>query len=243
MSKKLDDKAELVVAIERRKRVASLLLRGITSRSELAGAMGVCLEVIRLDIEKIREDWRVDGGEYSEESDANQIRDLRMKRVRQMDQVLQLAHSEYNKSRQPRTEQTIRRDACGGCNGLRVIDGGLPCPTCLGTGEVISRTIKKVEQVGDPAYLNIAMKAITEASKLEGLQTTGSLSFKQIAAEADKLTGDGTEPRIEAEFVAHLPMERVLEAKMIMDKIRESGPQQAIEAEMVPDESDKKGEN
>lgn len=205
-----------IATMERQKRVASLMLRGVTSRRDMAAAMGVPIRVIHDDCKAIKEAWRERGGITSAD-----VEEVRMLRITQMERIMQLAHSEFDKSRQPKEEHTVKAEACGMCQGHRFMDREeeVTCPACRGTGEVLTRTTKVTERCGDPAYLNIAAKAIMECSKLEGI-SGNSLQLTKV----QKMTQDlgGTLGQLEETTIVSgsIPMEVILRAKGLLDEIR-----------------------
>jgi hypothetical protein len=147
-------------------RIEKMLLRGITSVEDMAAALSVNSGRIRKAIKIIHVRWQ-----ETESDDATVERRLR---VRQLDGVVQMAINAFEKSTVEMKEVIVSKRRCYQCKGQGTYlprNGvkKLVCSNCGGEGHTEDRIEKTRGLAGDPAFLNIAKSAISEAAKLQGL--------------------------------------------------------------------------
>jgi len=166
-------------------KIEGMLLRGITSPNTIAAAFDVSHTQIWKDIKLIQAMWA--------ESQDGSRKATRNKRIRQLESVLHMALTEFDKSRNSKSETTTvqRKTICRSCNGRGTIrvdgDDANPCPACETRGWQIEEitTEKRSGVTGDQSYLNTARACINDISKLEGLQV--QVTHKKIDKKEQKI--------------------------------------------------------
>ncbi len=166
-------------------KIEGMLLRGITSPNTIAAAFNVSHTQIWKDIKLIQAMWA--------ESQDQSRKVTRNKRIRQLESVLHMALTEFDKSRNSKSETTTvqRKTICRSCNGRGTIrvdgDDSNPCPACETKGWQIEEitTEKRSGVTGDQSYLNTARACINDISKLEGLQV--QVTHKKIDKKEQKV--------------------------------------------------------
>jgi hypothetical protein len=166
--KKKDDSDKKVFVEQMKSRVEKLILRGVTSREDLARAVGAGLNTIDNWKEEIFERWKRD--------DIQDRNVLRIRRVLQLEKIANVAIDEFERSRKD-SEETVQTTAvCSTCGGKKVEESKavpgrmVKCSKCRGTGMVLVSVVVKVKgKEGDPSYLRVAKDCITECAELEGL--------------------------------------------------------------------------
>lgn len=169
------------LSIERYARLTklnSLLAQGGYSLTELANRFGVTVTTISVDRDYIIKNWW--SSERSEE-----VRELRLQRIKELEQIKRLALESYHRSRQDAEKITTRYDKvqCDECNGT----GKLPlckCLNCDGTGYVNEETIlREVKgQAGDSSFLAIAHRCVAEMAKMEALYAAPEVKVQHVVS-------------------------------------------------------------
>lgn len=218
-------KAPGSISIERYARLCKLnplFAQGGYSNSELADRFGVTPAVIALDRRYVMEHWWK--SERQEE-----IRELRLQRIKELEQIKRLALESYHRSRQDAEKITTKYDKvqCEECNGT----GKLPlckCLNCDGTGyvneEVVLREVKG--QAGDSSFLGIAHKCVAEIAKMEALYASPEVKVQHVVSGEVRHTAALEEKykNVDPELImaAKVALARLEEAKMIAANVDEA---------------------
>lgn len=195
----------------RRRRVAEMLLGGVTSQNQMAAALGTSEALIRNDIKAIRKQWCREEPKKLQERIAT--------RVKQLEMIYGLAYNDFRRSQEPRHEVITRPCENGKCrHGLISMPDGSneECHVCDGNGFI--KTIKVTTQTGNVAYLQAMRDCIIECARLEGIHPSTVTKLKQTARE---LLPDGTvRERIE-ELYTEAPFELIIEGLSQIDAVKE----------------------
>lgn len=163
--KGMTDRQRLIAQRERRQKVATMLLRGITNHSVMAAAVGVAPCTVWSDVKHIRQNWLRD--------DCRMAKYEAALRVKQLEYGALKAMESYERSRQDSEEITtdyVPRK-CIDCKGTGFIEGTTNwCLTCDSTGSVlVEHVVRKVKgQAGSAAHLAVYTKAISDIAKIKG---------------------------------------------------------------------------
>lgn len=224
------------LTIERYARLTKLnplLAQGGYTLSELADRFGVTVPTIGADRDYIVKNWWA--SERSEE-----VKELRLQRIKELEQIKRLAMESYHRSRQDSEKITTKYDKvqCEECNGT----GKLPlckCLNCDGTGyvneEVVLREVKG--QAGDSSFLGIAHKCVTEICKLEALYASPEVKVQHVVSGEVRHTAALEEKykNVDPELImaAKVALARLEEAKMVAVNVED-----VLEGEILSKETE-----
>lgn len=212
------------ISIERYARLCKLnplIAQGGYSTNELADRFGVTSQVIILDKRYIIENWWK--SERQEE-----VKELRLQRIKELEQIKRFALESYHRSRQDSEKITTKYDKvqCEECNGT----GKLPlckCLNCDGTGyvneEVVLREVKG--QAGDSSFLGIAHKCVAEIAKMEALYASPEVKVQHVVSGEVRHTAALEEKykNVDPELImaAKVALARLEEAKMVATNVED----------------------
>lgn len=232
---------------QRLNRISDLINRGCTNMSQIAGALGVSVATISLDVKCI-----LRGMERQQRISRDRKRALRV------DQLMAVAYESRNgfdRSCKDTQEHISAQKLCMQCGGMKVhivtdddsgLDTPVDCMVCSGTGFVTEKTVKrKRKKAGDPAFLRIAQVCIREAAKLEGLYPPKDDPGKQqdhrdaavLIHNEINIADGGHNPFKLA------PPEMVLEAKAAMARLTEAAREADEERRTIEVEAVRKDRN
>lgn len=193
------------------------MLCGVRSSTELAEAFGVSERDMKHHMTMVKRAWRenppLNGKEYEE---------IRGMRIRQLEQIMTMAHEEYVRSCNVKEEVTIVRRLCPDCNGTQVdeIRPGevVPCATCLGEGDVVQETRKFTGQTGNAAYLRVMRDCVESMGRFDG-SITPATNTRIGLIKSSKQVGGEIEERTYAVFDQAEP-DQVLRLLTVADEIK-----------------------
>src|SRR5690606_23062528 len=126
-----------------KRRVETLILRGVTNQEDMANAFGVSRQTIGKYIREIYENWK-------NENDPEVV-ELRILRQKQLENLLQLTLDSFHISRQPIEDYEILEVDCDECNGEGMVedkpDQWIKCEGCDGKK---TKTIERKTVKGEP---------------------------------------------------------------------------------------------
>jgi len=117
----------------RRQRVEHHLLRGVTSVNTISSSLNSPYHTIAGDIKFIRAKWA--------EERAEESKDARHARIRQLEHLIQTAYAAFDRSRQDEMEYSLQKKSCESCGGQGYKKLSIPkediitCPMCKGDRE------------------------------------------------------------------------------------------------------------
>lgn len=198
----------------RRRRVAEMLLTGVTAYTQMAVALNTSEAVIRNDVRAIRTTWL--------KEEPKKHREKVITRVRQLERVVALASNEFLRSQQDKIETTLEPCPNEGCfHGLiRQEDGSnKQCNECNGDGFVKTAT-KVVKRDGNPAFLHIIKDTLVEISRLEGIHPATVTALRKTARE---MLPDGSVKETVAELFAYAdaPVDIIIDGLTQIDIVKE----------------------
>jgi hypothetical protein len=115
---------------------------------------------ISTDIHAILNDWIA--------SDPEIARLRRMRRIKQLEDLLQQAMDGFDASKRDEREVGVLKKPCTACAGAGADPDEPRCTKCGGKGYLTTTTEKREGQVGDPEYLEVARDCVVACARLEG---------------------------------------------------------------------------
>lgn len=201
---------------QRLRRVEAMLLRGVTSHSEIAAAFGVHRVTVAGWVKKIFEKWR-----NEKPAEIEQLKSLRRA---QFEGLYFQAMSSFTKSQQEQVEvgiESIRCYSCGGHKQVEEMPGEWEdCKVCKGEGVLVNKILKRVKTTpGDSVYLRVAKEVLSELSKLDGIvapdkTTLVSTRLLQTAHEA----GGAIETKVEQLYL-EAPEDTIIKALCVIEEL------------------------
>lgn len=188
--------------------IRQMLLKGMTSRQEMADALGVSSVTVGNYIKKIEARWDRD--------DRMTFRQKKKRRLEQLCMAAQKAMASYERSRQDEEEITTNyvQRKCKKCDdGL--LENGDWCEACDGKGKVTSEVVSRRVRgkAGDSGHLRVFLEAVEKMIKLENL----------YPARKEQLDVRGKIGVVSASLdFSQAPPEVILEAKRAVDLLRAS---------------------
>lgn len=200
---------------QRQRRVCEMLLSGCYSVRQMAVAFKVTQPTIIADIKAVRKEWIQQNRTFAR----NQV----ILRVRQLEHLYNLALNDFKRSQKPKKEISITIKPCDNpeCTHgvIRYEDGNEECSRCQGEGVIRARSVRKVEQTGNPAYLNVARDCIQECARLEGI-TKGATAFSIKNRNTDFLP-DGAVKEQVVGLLMTAPTDLIIEGLTQIDSVYE----------------------
>lgn len=201
---------------QRRRRVCEMLLSGCYSVQQMSAAFRVTQQMIVKDIKIVRRDWIQQNRTFAR----NQV----LLRVRQLEHLYSLALNDFKRSQKPKKEISITTKLCDNpdCTYgiIRYEDGNEECSRCQGEGVIRVRSVRKVEQTGNPAYLNVARDCIQECARLEGILKGGATAFSIKNRNTDSLPDGAVKDQVIG-LLMTAPTDLIIEGLTQIDSVYE----------------------
>lgn len=144
-------------AITRRRKVEEMMVLGVPV-AQMAARLGYSYKCIWQDAHVVMEHWR--------EEDPGNARRRRYLRIAQLNNIMRKALVDYDRSKQAGEDLQFITQPCF-CDARQ--DGDPPCKRCGDKGEYQREMrLTVVGKEGNPAYLAVAQKCISEMARLEG---------------------------------------------------------------------------
>jgi hypothetical protein len=187
---KLDDDA----ALTKQKRIRKLYreyIEGDYTNSELAARHGVSDNTIAYDLSVVRAMIAMDFDEEELKEDLH-------KRLLQMESTIRESFEGFKRSRRDQTEISTRYDkkTCRTCKGEGEKDG-IRCERCEGRGykieEVVTRKVSG--QAGDPRFLALIQKGVSEICRIKGHYPKKERAEKKVEVNVQTWF-DGADPEL-----------------------------------------------
>lgn len=225
--------------IEREKklrRIEEMMLKGVTNQHEIASAFNVSQPTVSQWMKMIMDRWGLQETGTKEQ---------RLLRIRQLEHIIHLAHTEFMRSKKDKEEFRISERECRACRGSG-LDEIMPdqwedCRECDGRGKLKTQTIIVKDNTGDVQYLRVAKECIIEAAKLSGLSNT-MIMGANILKESQGVGGE-IERRLETMFI-EAPADALVKCIAAVDELR-SKMEEEVEQEvkMVPNLVEESGQD
>jgi hypothetical protein len=201
---------------EQIRKAERLICSGITSHREIAIALGKpCHEVDKI-CKTIYQRWR---------DDPNQdVQDRRQLRCKQLEVVLQKAHSAFERSCKDVEEFSTKQSVCRACNGRKqfkddtTASGYSDCKSCNGVGMIITEEVTIRKKVGDPAFLHLAKEVVKELAKIDGIITEKKVTVNNTLVHQSMTLGGEVEQSVR-ELYSEAPIETLMKAKLLLEEL------------------------
>jgi hypothetical protein len=163
-------------AITRRRKVEEMVILGIPI-GQIAARLGYSYRCIFQDACVVRDRWR-------EENPGNSAGRRRL-RIAQLLNIMRKAMLDYDRSKQAGEDLQFITEPCFEC-GVRE-EGDPPCKKCGGKGEYQREMRLTVRgRDGNPAFLAIAQKCISEMARLEGSEAPKEVKHSGLIGHKHK---------------------------------------------------------
>lgn len=212
----LHRKQQQVYYEEKIRKVEKLICNGITSAREI----GIALGLIPKDVAKIcaivYQRWRDDPNQ--------EVQDRRQLRTKQLEVVLQKAHSAFERSCKDVEEFTTKQSVCRACNGRRqfkddtTASGYSDCKSCNGVGMIVTEEVTIRKKVGDPAFLHLAKEVVKELAKIDGIVTEKKVTVNNTLVHQSMNLGGEVEQSVR-ELYTEAPIETLMKAKLLLEEL------------------------
>lgn len=191
-------------------RIEEMLIRGVTSRREIATRLGLKEIVVYAYVKQIYDRWELESTE--------RLRDMRANAIRRMEKCASLAMTSYEESR--RVVVT-----CKSCKGTGMKGETLDwCTTCDGRG-----TVEK-KQAGDPTHLRVYLEGMREVARLQGLYGERGRK-KKSEVNVNIMTGAA----IVGIDLDKVPQDKLLAAMSAYDQLMEASKEGQVVLDVKPD--------
>jgi hypothetical protein len=218
-------------------RLEHKMLRGVTSRHDLAAAFGKSIATIEDDMAIVRRRWL--------RNSPTDVEAAKIARIRQFENLAMLAIESYQRSRQDAEEVTVTERPCLPCSATGKVkkkgaDGKEEMATCLecgGKGATVVETRRMKGQAGDAGFLRTARDCFVEAAKIEGVIVSSSLTMRNLTQTINGLP-DGQVKMEAQELTLEAPIDVLLRSMAVLEEIREghkSGKIKMLEGKGKPD--------
>jgi len=198
----MKNKRNQIIRQNRLRKVERYLRRGITNQSQIAVALDISQQTISADIKEIYTEWL--------NSDPEQAKERRAKRIRQLEDLLAEARNGFDRSLSPEETHTEVKKPCTTCAGAGKDPHEERCITCGGKGYVTSISDTAKGRDGNPAFLKVAFECVRECARLEGVYP---VKKKKIEATIKASLADVEDP------YEGVPTEDLLEAYEALKRI------------------------
>lgn len=198
--------------------VEKMLVNGVVSVHDVMIRHGISSDDASNLMIKIRKAWR---------ERTLDIDDRRNARIAQLDAIISKANTAFDRSKKDIEKVRIEIVVCENCNGRKQVgraDDLKTCPACKGSGQQKKESTTIEQSPGDPSFLSVAIAAVREAAKLEGLQVGTERVGKSLQSLTMKLGEDGRPEVIELKqelehFYDDIPEEALLGGLIALDTI------------------------
>lgn len=192
-------------------KIEDMILRGIRNQEQIGAAFGITKVAVGKIVKEIYKGWK-----DSSIKDSGLKRELR---IRQLEHVMHIARTEFERSRKDAQEYSIVERTCARCRGQgkteEMPDEWTTCVECLGRGKIVVETTKTRGQAGDPAYLKVIQSCIVECTRIEGLYPE-RMSTGRVLATSSVVGGELQEKVEEIYFEG--PADFIINAKTVLDE-------------------------
>ncbi len=195
---------ELVAARERRAKLEEMILRGVTSKDQMAAALGVTRQTVWRDERWVMENWH--------RQDVATARRKQALRVKQLESVYRKAMLSYERStldaERTTTRMTPRR--CASCRGTGFVEGTLDwCRSCDGEGLTVNSDVTRETrgQSGNASHLRVALDCIRQIALIEGLYPRGDVTVNKLTVNQQN--------NVQNVDLSSAPTDLVLEARRV----------------------------
>jgi len=198
-------------------RIEEMLIRGITSRRDIATRLGLNEAKACIYVAEIYDRWELESIE--------RLRDLRTQAIKRCEKAASLAMLSYERSRKDAEEVNVTYNpvVCKECKGTGMKGDTLQwCESCEGSGRVMQETtLKRTKgQAGDPAHLRVYLDSVREAARLQGLYGKMGRPKKNEAEGGINVSGNAIV--IGNVDLNRVPQDKLLAAMSAYDQLMEA---------------------
>lgn len=212
----LHRKQQQVYYEEKIRKVERLICNGITSTREIGIAVGLIPKEVSKICAIVYERWKADPNQ--------EVQDRRLLRTKQLEVVLQKAHSAFERSCKDVEEFTTKQSVCRACNGRKqfkddtTASGYSDCKSCNGVGMIITEEVTIRKKVGDPAFLHLAKEVVKELAKIDGIVTEKKVTVNNTLVHQSMNLGGEVEQSVR-ELYTEAPIETLMKAKLLLEEL------------------------